>query len=134
MAAHAVALYAGWLTAASCVALGLVLAGHGVMGAQAAALAMLALALVIGLGILSARPDSPEYALTLGWALIGVIADNLAPVNCGGAGTLRGGAGPAGRAGDMAAKAPRRLTALAVARRPDRCLRSLEGPGVLRPL
>jgi hypothetical protein len=76
-----VALYAGWLTAASCVALGLVLAGHGVMGAQAAALAMLALALVIGLGVLSARPDSPEYALTLGWALIGVMADNLAPVN-----------------------------------------------------
>src|SRR6056297_4005485 len=44
-----IALYAGWLTAASCVALGLVLAGYGVLGAQMAALAMIVMALVVAL-------------------------------------------------------------------------------------
>ncbi|MCZ7675558.1 MAG: hypothetical protein M5U35_06405 [Roseovarius sp.] len=76
-----IALYAGWLTAASCVALALVLAGHGIMGQQAAAIAMIALALAIGAGVLTARPDTPEYALSLGWALIAVMAGNLEPRN-----------------------------------------------------
>jgi len=76
-----VALYAGWLTAASCVALALVLAGHGVIGEQVAALAMIALALLIGAGTLAARPDTPEYALALAWALVGVIVGNRDPVN-----------------------------------------------------
>ena len=76
-----IALYAGWLTAAACVALALVLAGHGLIGAQVAALAMIALALVIGVAVLAARPDSLEYALALGWALVGIMASNLGPVN-----------------------------------------------------
>lgn len=76
-----VALYAGWLTAASCVALALVLAGHGIMGAQAAAIAMIVLALVIGAAVLAARPNTPEYALTLIWALVGIIVSNLEPRN-----------------------------------------------------
>nr|WP_162685593.1 hypothetical protein [Roseovarius amoyensis] len=76
-----VALYAGWLTAASCVALALVLAGHSIMGEQAAAIAMIVLALVIGAGVLIARPNTPEYALTLVWALVGIIVSNLEPRN-----------------------------------------------------
>ncbi len=76
-----VALYTGWLTAASCVALALVLAGNGIVGEQSAALAAIVLALAIGAGVLAARPDTPEYALALGWALAGIMAGNLEPSN-----------------------------------------------------
>ncbi|WP_417727925.1 hypothetical protein [Roseovarius sp.] len=72
-----IGLYAGWLTAASCVALGLVLAGYGILNAQAAALAMLGLALVITLAVLLARPGTLSYGFGVGWALIGVIVRNL---------------------------------------------------------
>lgn len=76
-----VALYAGWLTAASCVALGLVLAGHGIVDMQVAALAMIALALAIALAVLALRPDTPEYAAAVIWALVGIIAANAAGPN-----------------------------------------------------
>ena len=72
-----VGLYAGWLTAASSVALGLVLAGYGILGAQAAAIAMIGLALVIALAVLVIRPGTPSYGFGVGWALIGVIMRNL---------------------------------------------------------
>ena len=72
-----VGLYAGWLTAASCVALGLVLAGYGLVSAQAAAIAMIGLALVITLAVLVIRPGTPSYGFGVGWALIGVIMRNL---------------------------------------------------------
>jgi len=88
-----VALYAGWLTAASCVALGLVLAGHGILDMQVAALAMIALALAIALAVQGLRPDTPEYAAAVIWALIGVIvanapAPNLAVIILAGAGIV----------------------------------------------
>lgn len=76
-----IALYAGWLTAAACVALALVLAGYGLLSAQAAALAALALALVIAATVLVVRPDTPAYAAAVIWALIGVAAANAAPAN-----------------------------------------------------
>jgi hypothetical protein len=72
-----VALYAGWLTAASAVGSGLVLAGYGVTGEVPAAWAMLALAFVIGMAVLLAVPDCAEYGAGLGWALLGVGAANL---------------------------------------------------------
>jgi len=76
-----VALYAGWLTAASSVALALVLAGHGVMGAQTAAIVMILVALAIALVVLTARRDTPEYAAAVIWALIGIIVANSATAN-----------------------------------------------------
>ncbi|MDM8165288.1 hypothetical protein [Roseovarius sp.] len=76
-----VAVYAGWLTAASCVALALVLAGYGVMSAQAAALGALVLALVLAAAVLAMRPGTPEYGLAVIWALLGVAVANAAPVN-----------------------------------------------------
>ncbi|WP_246175842.1 hypothetical protein [Roseovarius bejariae] len=76
-----IALYAGWLTAASCVALGLMLAGHGIINAQLAALAMIVLALVISLVVTMLRRDAPEYAGAVIWALIGVIVANLGTSN-----------------------------------------------------
>ncbi|MDR9394780.1 MAG: hypothetical protein RI571_10770 [Roseovarius sp.] len=76
-----IALYAGWLTAASCVALALMLAGHGVMSAQAAAIVMIGVALILAAVVLTARADAPEYALAVAWALVGIIVDNLDPLN-----------------------------------------------------
>ncbi len=76
-----IALYAGWLTAASCVALALILAGHGFMSGQAAALALIGVASLIALVVLVLRPDTPEYAATMGWALVGIAASNVSPAN-----------------------------------------------------
>ncbi|MDT8854678.1 tryptophan-rich sensory protein [Paracoccaceae bacterium Fryx2] len=76
-----VALYAGWLTAASCVSLGLVVAGHGLMSSQTAALLALALALAVALAVSLLRRDTPAYGVAVIWALVGVIVSNLQPVN-----------------------------------------------------
>ncbi|MCR9147126.1 MAG: hypothetical protein NXH74_07975 [Rhodobacteraceae bacterium] len=76
-----IALYAGWLTAASCVALGLMLGGHGILGEQVVAMAMIVLALGIALVVQTARPDTPEYSGAVVWALVGVIVANTGPVN-----------------------------------------------------
>jgi hypothetical protein len=70
------ALYAGWLTAAASVSLGIMLAGYGLLSDTASALAMLVLVLIIGICVQSQRPGMPVYALTLIWALIGVALVN----------------------------------------------------------
>lgn len=75
-----VALYAGWLTAASSVSIGLLLAGYGVMEAVPAALVALLIALGVALMVQTLRQDTPEYAIAVIWALSGVIASNLSPV------------------------------------------------------
>ncbi len=76
-----IALYTGWLTAASCVALGLLLAGYGVLSQSTAALLMIALALVLSAAVLALRPDTPEYAAAVIWALVGIAVANADPVN-----------------------------------------------------
>jgi hypothetical protein len=76
-----IGLYAGWLTAASCVALGLMLAGHGVLSAQMAAYAGIALALAVALSVQALRPDTPAYPAAVIWALVGVAVSNLAGPN-----------------------------------------------------
>ena len=76
-----VGAYAGWLTAASCVSIGLVLAGYGVTSGTVAACIGLGLALAIAAAVLRARPDSVAYPAAVIWALVGVIVSNLAPVN-----------------------------------------------------
>lgn len=73
--------YAGWLTAASCVSVGLVLAGYGVTSGTVAACIGLALALGIAAAMQRARPDCVAYSAAVVWALIGVILSNLAPPN-----------------------------------------------------
>ncbi|MBD0866376.1 MAG: hypothetical protein GDA36_12700 [Rhodobacteraceae bacterium] len=71
-----VALYAGWLTAAACVALGFVLGGYGVVSLVVAALACLNLAILIGFVVLFLVPDCAEYGLSLCWALVAVVVNN----------------------------------------------------------
>ncbi|WP_324753973.1 hypothetical protein [Roseovarius sp. Pro17] len=71
-----VALYTGWLTAASSVSLGLMAAGYGGMNQVLAAI--LALVIAFGLAVLIARQRPDAFGLLSGviWALIGVCVQN----------------------------------------------------------
>jgi len=80
---EAIGAYAGWLTAASSVSVGLMLAGYGVTSQPVAAYIGLGLALAIAAAMQRARPDSLAYPGAVIWALIGVIVSNLDPVNAG---------------------------------------------------
>lgn len=70
------AIYAGWLSAAAAVSLGVLLAGYGVLSDTLSAVAMLALVLVIAVAVQMRRPAMPVYGLTVIWALGGVVAAN----------------------------------------------------------
>jgi hypothetical protein len=70
-------LYAGWLTAASCVALANVAAGYGLGDVVVLSWTGLALALVIAIGV-TLKERVPTYPLAVGWALAGVVAANFA--------------------------------------------------------
>ena len=72
-----IAIYAGWLTAASVVALMLCLAGDDI-GLGMTGWGWIGLALATGLAVTVQRlsPHAPEYGLTVIWALTGIIAAN----------------------------------------------------------
>jgi hypothetical protein len=70
------ALYAGWLTAASFVALGFLLGGYGLMGERAAAVLCLIGAAAVGLVVQTRLGRAPLYGAALVWALIGVVVAN----------------------------------------------------------
>ena len=76
-----VALYAGWLTAASGVSIGIWLAGHGILGQQVAAILCLTGVCALALFVQSLRPEEWAYPLAIIWALIGVIAANISSGN-----------------------------------------------------
>ncbi|MHA6323503.1 hypothetical protein [Roseivivax sp. CAU 1753] len=76
-----VAIYAGWLTAASSVSLGLIMAGYGWMGQTPAALLALSIGLAIAFVVQYRLHRAPEYGLTVIWALVGVIVSNAQPAN-----------------------------------------------------
>ena len=73
-----IAIYAGWLSAAAAVSLGVVLAGYGWLSNTGAALAMLALVLAIAVTVQMRKRGVLEYGATVIWALVGVIAANRA--------------------------------------------------------
>ena len=72
------AIFAGWLTAATLVSLGVVLAGYGLLTNEGSAYVMLALATALGLALQSRQPSMPIYGATLVWALIAVNRVNAA--------------------------------------------------------
>jgi hypothetical protein len=74
-----IAIYAGWLTAAANVSLGVVVAGYGWLTDTESAAAMLALALTIGVSVQLRKPADFAYGLTLIWALVGIIVVNWQP-------------------------------------------------------
>lgn len=76
-----VALYAGWLTAASGVAIGVMLGGYAILSAEMAAIICLVGVLVVALIVQSARPREWGYPAAIIWALIGVIVANLSTLN-----------------------------------------------------
>lgn len=75
-AAWPVGLYAGWLSAASCVSLGLLAAGYGWLDEVTAAIVFVGLAIVIGAFVQSALGRAPTYGVAVIWALIAVAAEN----------------------------------------------------------
>ncbi len=73
-----IALYAGWLTAASFVATGLLGAGYGVIaGGVGWAWAMLLAALAVGIAVQRNLPGQPFYGAAIVWALIAVAVQNI---------------------------------------------------------
>lgn len=76
-AALPVGLYAGWLTAASCVSLGLLAAGYGMLDQNTAAIVFTFLALVIASGVQNQLKRAPAYGIAVIWALVGIVVANL---------------------------------------------------------
>ncbi|EPX78760.1 hypothetical protein [Salipiger mucosus] len=76
-----VAIFAGWLTAAANVSVGLLLGGYGLLPETPAALVALALALIIALVVQYRLHRAPLYGITVIWALVGIIVANSQPLN-----------------------------------------------------
>jgi len=75
-AAAPVGLYAGWLSAASCVSLALLAAGYGYLEGQTAAIVFVGLAIAIGAIVQTALGRTPTYGIAVIWGLVGVIVTN----------------------------------------------------------
>jgi hypothetical protein len=75
-AAWPVGLYAGWLSAASCVALGLLLAGYGFVDQQVAAWIIVGVAIVLAWGVQWTLGHAPTYGVAVIWALVAVGVQN----------------------------------------------------------
>lgn len=73
-----VALYGGWLTAASGVSIGVWLGGHGVLSPVTAAVLCLVGVTAVALTVQARRPGEWAYAAAVVWALVGIIAANAA--------------------------------------------------------
>ncbi len=76
-----VAIYAGWLSAASCVALGIVIGGYGWMPPTPAALLSLLICAVLAVTVQYRLHRAPEYGITVIWALVAVVVANWQPFN-----------------------------------------------------
>ncbi len=76
-----VAIYTGWLTAASGVALGLLLGGFDIVPETIAALIALTVTLVVSVVAQYRLHRAPEYGLAVIWALVGVVVANWQPLN-----------------------------------------------------
>ncbi|MEM9575907.1 MAG: hypothetical protein AAF999_02710 [Pseudomonadota bacterium] len=72
-----VGLYAGWLSAASCVALGLVAAGYGYLSEDGAAFIFIFVALVLASAVQTQLKRAPTYGIAVIWALIAISVANL---------------------------------------------------------
>jgi hypothetical protein len=72
-----VGLYAGWLSAASCVSLGLLAAGFGFVSETTAALLFVGLAVLLATFVQAALGRVPTYGLAVVWALVAVVIQNM---------------------------------------------------------
>lgn len=72
-----VAIYAGWLTAASFVSIGSTAAGYGLIWDQTGwAYAGIAGAFLVALAVQRRVRSTPEYGATVIWALVGIVVAN----------------------------------------------------------
>lgn len=85
------AIFAGWLTAASAVSTGVVLARYGILPDTASALLMLGLVLGVAIAVQIKRPRMLVYGATVTWAILGIVVAN-AGVNMTVAATAAAGA------------------------------------------
>ena len=72
-----VALYAGWLTAAAHVSLGVAIGGYGFASGEMAAVIAVAGATLVALAVGWVRADAPEYSAAVIWAFVAVIVANM---------------------------------------------------------
>ncbi|MDE0589123.1 hypothetical protein OU789_04215 [Halocynthiibacter sp. C4] len=73
-----VGIYAGWLTAATCVSLGTTMAGYGVfLGALGWTYCGISLGLIASVAVYRQRPNAPEYLIAVIWALVGILVANM---------------------------------------------------------
>lgn len=71
------AIYAGWLSAASAVSVGVVLAGYGILSDSLSAFVMIGVVVAVASLVQWLRPRMPLYGLTVVWALVGIVVANL---------------------------------------------------------
>lgn len=89
-----IGLYAGWLSAAGCVSLGLVAAGYGYLNDEAAAFIFIFMALVIASAVQNQLKRAPSYGIAVIWALVAIVVQNVtayptvAAIAAGGAAAL----------------------------------------------
>jgi len=72
-----IGLYAGWVTAAAGVSLGVVLTGYGALKPDAAAIVCLLLICGVGIAVTVLTRAPLTYGLALGWAFFGVLMANI---------------------------------------------------------
>ncbi len=72
-------LFAGWLTAASMVSLGVVVSGYGLLSDTTTAMAMLTAILAAAILVQTRRQTMPTYSASVVWAAIGVAVVNWDP-------------------------------------------------------
>jgi hypothetical protein len=70
------AIYAGWLTAATGVSIGILLIGFGWLNETPGALLMLAVVLAFALAVQRRLGRAPEYSVTVIWALVAICVRN----------------------------------------------------------
>jgi hypothetical protein len=76
-AAWPVGLYAGWLSAASCVATGLCIAGYGLLSNEMTAMAMMSLAIGLSAALQLKVGRAPTFGIAVIWALVAIYAANV---------------------------------------------------------
>lgn len=75
-AAWPIGLYAGWLSAAACLATSLCLAGYGVLDRDMTGVVMLGVAIAIAAGFQLRLGRAPTFGLAVIWALIAIYTAN----------------------------------------------------------
>jgi hypothetical protein len=70
------AIFAGWVSAASLVSVGIMLGGYGLLPHPTAALVMVAVLVAAALYIQSRQPMMPVYGATVVWAIVAVAVVN----------------------------------------------------------